>query len=631
MTPDFWPPLQLNCQEFKASRPERRPNSNTKVDHPRGDAAQSKEQEGEANAKAVSTFSGCRSFPSPLSTLAQNTTPNTSSATFGSPSNSSTTTSWEPAAPLGVGSAAAGPSPVSTWDFAAASPTPASGASAIRNWHNLASALSLQNKVLEQVVEQCFSLFFQYLYPLTPLIHEPSLREGFSVFASAPLIRASTARENGGSARHGIHEQVADTLPSLKPPAWSEHSPIAVSGALPFWHEATFTLITAVCAETAFMLPKELFSQGEEVADLFLQASRNCLSSYLEADLESPNADSITIRYFHSNCFHAAGKPKFSWHIFGEATRLAQVMRLYDESSLEGLPAVEAEMRRRAFWIVYMGDKSAAILNNRPITMHKYFFDTGITTAYPSGIQHRSRCTNMGNQCHVPTPPESHSRNLIAGFNANLRLWQAASELIVQIRLFQDQNSIDINTDDHSRKTLPESERRHLDLLFVQFITCMDDLPPFLQASSICRTAVESDSSATETNHFVIQRANLQVSFHCLHMVITQKFEDIASPGAEQADLRKTEIVRDMLRAMHDAPFWALQVNGEPYVEKIRLAGATLLSVICQNQASPLAARARLDFDILLNILTRLNSKASDALKSTSSLTQVEKRDRRWQ
>lgn len=51
-------------------------------------------------------------------------------------------------------------------------------------------------------------------------------------------------------------------------------------------------------------------------------------------------------------------------------------------------------------------------------------------------------------------------------------------------------------------------------------------------------------------------------------MVITQKFEDIAyfAPGAEQADLRKTEIVRDMLRVIHEVPFWALQVNGEPYV-----------------------------------------------------------------
>ncbi|KAG5997142.1 hypothetical protein E4U54_002439, partial [Claviceps lovelessii] len=97
----------------------------------------------------------------------------------------------------------------------------------------------------------------------------------------------------------------------------------------------------------------------------------------------------------------------------------------------------------------------------------------------------------------------------------------------------------------------------------------MDDLPPFLHASSACSTAAaaaaDDDAASIEANQFVIQRANLQVSFHCLRVVITQKFEDIALPGAEQADLRKTEIVRDMLRVMHETPFWSLQVNGEPY------------------------------------------------------------------
>ncbi|PTB77286.1 hypothetical protein M440DRAFT_1208473 [Trichoderma longibrachiatum ATCC 18648] len=51
-------------------------------------------------------------------------------------------------------------------------------------------------------------------------------------------------------------------------------------------------------------------------------------------------------------------------------------------------------------------------------------------------------------------------------------------------------------------------------------------------------------------------------------MVITQKFEDLSyfAPGVEQADLRKSEIVRDMLRVMNEAPFWGLQANGEPNV-----------------------------------------------------------------
>lgn len=51
-------------------------------------------------------------------------------------------------------------------------------------------------------------------------------------------------------------------------------------------------------------------------------------------------------------------------------------------------------------------------------------------------------------------------------------------------------------------------------------------------------------------------------------------------------------------------------------VEKIRLIGASLLAIIHRNQDSPLAARARGDFAVLLDTLTRLDSKASDALRS---------------
>ncbi|GAO16631.1 hypothetical protein UVI_02012520 [Ustilaginoidea virens] len=269
-------------------------------------------------------------------------------------------------------------------------------------------------------------------------------------------------------------------------------------------------------------------------------------------------------------------------------------MRLHDEASLEGLPPIEAELRRRAFWIVYMGDKSAAILNNRPITMHKYCFDTGITTAYPTGIEDPS--VSVGNANTMSSPGDSHARRFIAGFNANLKMWQAASDLLIQVRVFQDQKSGELNPADPPNQVLTEPERQRLDSLFVHFITSMDDLPPFLQAHTFPATT-DGRASTTEANQFVIQCANLQVSFHCLHMVIIQKFEDIAffAPGAEQADLRKTEIV-----------------------EKIRLIGATLLSIIHRNQASPLAARARGDFSVLLDVLTRLDSKASDALKNTS-------------
>ncbi|CAM1502472.1 Fc.00g044560.m01.CDS01 [Cosmosporella sp. VM-42] len=461
--------------------------------------------------------------------------------------------------------------------------------SVLGRWNALARALSFRTASLDQLILRCFDLFFEYLYPLTPLVHEPSLRDALSYFVTQSSTAGFSPASNPATTSSGV-------------------------GVLEAWPDASFTLISAVCAEAAFLLPKDLFPEGESVANAFLQASRSCLNHYLEADLESPNANSIAIRYFHSNCVHAAGKPKYSWHIFGEATRLCQVMMLNEESSLEGLFPIEAELRRRAFWICYMGDKSASILNNRPITIHKYSFESGITTAYPTGIEDESSIDLSPGS----TAPEAARKTFIAGFNANLRLWQTASDLLLEMRLLQDQEQHDLAL---SNRPLPSVEHRNrLDSLYIRFVTCLDDLPPYLQSYTFAAIA-GGGKGTTQQNQFIIQCANLQVSLHCLRMVITQKFEDLSyfAPGVEQADLRKTEIARDMLCVLKEAPFWVMQVNGEPYVEKIRLIGASLLSIIHRNRDSPLATRARGDFTVLLDILTRLDSKASDALRNNSS------------
>ncbi|KAM0669327.1 hypothetical protein ACQRIU_002889 [Beauveria bassiana] len=447
----------------------------------------------------------------------------------------------------------------------------------LQRWRSLVDETTACGLDFGATLNHCIDLFFEYLYPLTPLVHEPSFRDNLAYF-----------------------------VPSDRPPHL-ERCP-----------EAAFTLITAVCAEAAFLLPKDIFPSGETVAGIFLQASRNCLAGYLEADLENPNASSITIRYFHSNCVHASGKPKFSWHIFGEATRLAQVMRLHDEASYKGLYPIEAEMRRRVFWIVYMGDKSAAILNSRPITMHKYSFECGVTAAYPTGIEEESQTPISPDSVCSTEPAATRRQKLILGFNANIRLWGAASDLLLALRIVEDQQSQLSRGDGLINNTLSASQREIIDPLYISFITSLDNLPLFLKSHSFTPT---SKSETFESQQFLIQCANLQVSMHCLRMVIVQKFEHLAylTAGIEQTDLQKTDIVRDALRVIHEVPFWAIQVNGEPYVEKLRLIGASLMAIIHRNPDSPIAARARGDFDILLDVLTRLDSKASDALRNNSS------------
>ncbi|KAL1966391.1 hypothetical protein VTN77DRAFT_4533 [Rasamsonia byssochlamydoides] len=481
------------------------------------------------------------------------------------------------------------PLPSATWETPQQQPVPSPLSdpsrllASFQRWNDLAAAVACKvpTFTLERLANKCFDLYFEYLFPLIPLVHEPSLRDGLDFFVTQNL-----------HARRASRAASSDTVGTLEYPE--------------LWPESTFTLLTAVCAEAASLLPTEIFPEGDLVADVFLNASRNCLNSYEEADLEHPNANSVAIRYFHSNCLHAAGKPKFSWHIFGEATRLAQVMRLYDESSYERLPPVEAELRRRAFWIVYMGDKSAAILNNRPITLHKLSFESGITAAYPSGI---------GNKPAISPGQVRPDIDFIAGFNANVRLWHAASDLLLEIRLLQERGPNRI-----LGQPLSDEQRACIDALYVRFMTCLDDLPLPLQIDNFGT----ADEGRDHSKQSVIQRVNLQVSFHCLRMVITQKFEgpEFMTPAVDQTNLlvlRKTEIARDMLRVIREAPFWALQVNGEPCVEKIRLIGASLLAIIHRNETSPLSSRARSDFTVLLDILTRLDSKASDALRNGSS------------
>ncbi|KAJ4245785.1 hypothetical protein NW762_013909 [Fusarium torreyae] len=257
------------------------------------------------------------------------------------------------------------------------------------------------------------------------------------------------------------------------------------------------------------------------------------------------------------------------------------------ETSLEGLQPIEAELRRRAFWIVYMGDKSAAILNNRPITIHKFSFESGITTAYPTGIEDEAPVLSPRN---LVTNSEVTRITCIEGFNANLRLWQNASDLLLELRLIQDREQQDMSLSD-IQPLLNAQDKDRLDALYIRFITCLDDLPPYLQSYTFAALA---DGSRETAKQFLIQCANLQVSIHCLRMVMTQKLEKLPyyKSAIEHSDLRKTEIARDMLRVIQEAPFWSLQVNGEPYVGTVFLSHGYVADVVRRSKRYDSLGRA---------------------------------------
>ncbi|KAL6408514.1 Transcription factor [Ilyonectria robusta] len=401
---------------------------------------------------------------------------------------------------------------------------------------------------LESVIQECADLFFRYIVPFNMSVHEPTFRH--------TLNQARSSSPPGASLT-----------------------------------ESNFTLITAVCAKVCFFVPSELFPVGARLAEPFLEASRSCFSTYAEADLENPCADSITIRYLHSNCLHTCARSVISWHVYGEAVRLAQRMRLHDEDSYVSLPPIEAEMRRNAFWHLYVGDKSLAVLRSMPMTLYEYSFDEGITAAYPSVEQNE----------------------FVEGVNADIRLWQYAADLLLRMRLIKSSQTPGSDLSDAS---LTAASYETLGRLYVRFATCIDHLPPHLQPHTA--SLLETKGNDTTHNKFAAQIADIYVTYHCLKMHLTRKLEEVGyfSRVGEYKDmlvLRKTEIARDMIALLQAIPFWSLKINGEPCAEKIRLVGTSLLAII--QEPSTLAPRARGDFMIVLDILSRLDSKASDALR----------------
>ncbi|CRG90481.1 Protein MMS22-like [Talaromyces islandicus] len=474
-------------------------------------------------------------------------------------------------------------------DEALAQPSPA-----FQQWNELETQIrdSVPDLSLEGLIIRCFDLYFEYLFPLIPLIHESGLREILNSFLTRGI---SLLRHDGES---------------IAGPSMTANSigPSSIYDDLGLWPESAFALITALCAETAVLLPTEVFAEGCLVSDALLKASRRCLDSYMEADLESPNATSVIVRYCHYNCFQEAGRSSYARRIFAEATCLAQAMQMNDESSYQSLHPLEVELRRRIFWLIFIEDKSAAILRNLPIIIHTLSFETGITTLRPIGD-----ITDIA--LSISSVMDSSQADFAAGFNATIKLWQAASDILLEIRMLQEHSRITQS----ALSPLASENSATLDILYIRFVTCLDNVPRHLQIDELD----EHDPDYQQPNKMAtIQRVNLHVTFQFLRMVLLQRMSALETDSQSKSDsrmliLRKTEVARNMLRVLHSTPFWALQMNRLSLGEKIHFVGADLLAVLRgdENGTSPSITRARSDFASLLDILTRLDFRTPETLQ----------------
>jgi Fungal specific transcription factor domain len=404
--------------------------------------------------------------------------------------------------------------------------------------HDLVFALGfcMPNFTLEQIIKKCIDVHMQSLFPLCPLLHELSIRSNMKL--ETPLVTSlQTISDLTGGFRGSSASQ--EDLAKLR----------------------SYTLIVALCAGTAFLLTPESVPNPALVGNIFLHTSREMLKLYQDFDIERPDASSLVIRMFHASALHTDGKIRVAWQVLGEALRLAEQMRLYEERSFEGLDPVEARLRRTAFWQLFIMDKHSALLEDRPMTLHEFSLHGSMTTKLQDELE-----VQLLDPVTTIHSIEFEDR-IFTGFYISQRLWATASRVVLDLqtltRLCQcDENAV----------MLAEAQRMGLTGTYLRFLSVLDNLPLFLQSPE---TEMSTEATSTENprRNFWVQRTNLLVTYHCLRMILLQRFIDLGlgcllglSDERVMLALRKTEIAHDLINVITGVPFDSLRANGEACV-----------------------------------------------------------------
>ncbi|KFY71819.1 hypothetical protein V499_08010 [Pseudogymnoascus sp. VKM F-103] len=422
------------------------------------------------------------------------------------------------------------------------------------------------------VINLCIELYMKYTFPTAPCVHEPTLQASANKFFAE-----DSSAQLFGTGSWG--DKVVDMR--------------------------AFTLLTAVCASVASVLPKSLLPYQEAVAEPCLKASRNMLKVFEDFDIEHPCATSIISRSLHSTALQQiTGKSALAYHILGQATLLLQTMRLYREDALSSHNALQAQLLRNAFWQLFAADKASACLGSRPFVLHEMLFGEELTLRLSGETMVPLMSTSS------PWFEETLEGKILLGFHFIPRLWSTAASLLSDIKAY---GGVDEGAEMKTRLIQD----------YVVFSGILDELPQWLQTSSLIVCSEDGRATQCQRTMFWVQRCTIMVTYQCLRLVILQQcinskaWDIIGLNGlALTIAMAKIGIIYDFIQTLEDIPFVYLQVKGEPTVQRIRVVGSVLLEMTFNPENETIQERAKNYFVKLLDILGRLDSKASDEMSS---------------
>ncbi|KAM0428518.1 hypothetical protein ACHAPT_006878 [Fusarium lateritium] len=449
---------------------------------------------------------------------------------------------------------------------------------------NLLAAVSpvLPAEALLDAVHHYIDLFMQYHFSNSPIIFESTLR------AHASLLRPP---DDAGSTHQLYSLEPSTQLASMK----------------------GFAIITAMCASITSVMPASLVSDRQLLSVSFLHASRAMLRLYEDNDLEHPDSSSLIIRQWHCVALqNTTGKTGSAWHYHGEATLLAQRLRLYNEGSVRRIPGRESQLQRACFWQLYLTDIAGVATGTRIPVLSEALFDGGLTLRErgdrDEALLDPSRSCNQG----------SLEDRLVIGFHFKIRMWSLATSIIRGIKAILEHQESSVE----GTSRLPgASEPTHLIEAYLAYTGLMDDLPTWLQRPDTAPESVTEEVCAYQKTCFWVQRCSIMSAFHCLKLIILQCCVEFGTPAimgfsnhATSLAMKKIEIAHDFLQDLLTVPFLCLKIQGEPAVQRIRRVGTIVLQVGQTVRHETIKARSETLLTHLLDLLAKLDSKASDSI-----------------
>lgn len=488
--------------------------------------------------------------------------------------------------------------------------------------------------------EKCVDLYTRYVFGAFPLCHEISIREAVNRFFIPLPDGPGSCEEN--RARVAL--------------CFTADNEVDRIGAL-----RSVTLLTALCAAVSYVVPETLLPEKYSVAPLFLRAARRILRIYEDYDLEHPDSSSLGIRTLFSTAIQSAtGMLGASTHNLNQAGVLAMKMRLYDEKSFQGLDPIEETLLRNMFWQLYVCDQTVLVmgaLGSRPVTIHEALFETDFT------VKARSSQT-VPLLIHDGCPDGAKlEESLAEGFHIICRLWTMAARVVHGMKvLSRKQRSYD---------GLLDPLEGHADAIarlsaaYFEVITLKIEFPSasFTTTAGAQAESVRSHgSSSSRGEQYLVdmlhrQHTSYLLSLHSIKAMVLSSATQCGMTevlGLSAADpstlaMRQIELAQDFSHILESVPFTHLQTEGEhcvsqspnprkafshwtsyadrtcasPKSEKIRWIGSLLLEITHDASNEIVRTRANQCAMRLVEMLARLDSKASDNLGQQMMMYQL--------